>query len=241
MITASHGPEAAPIRQEKVQVCIFDAYGTLFDVHSAMARHSAAIGPRHEAVSRLWRQKQLEYTWIRALMGRHADFAVVTADSLDFALASHGIADPALRTALLDAYDTLAAFPEVPAMLQALKRRGMRTAILSNGTPAMLDAALRSAGIAELIDTTISVEEVGIYKAAPRVYRHAAERLGVAPGAISFQSANTWDAAAASQHGFQVVWVNRARAPREYGWVLECTEVHDLLSLPDLVGDRLSS
>ncbi len=225
-------------RRTAVEVCMFDAYGTLFDVHSAMARHAGDIGPHHEAVSRLWRQKQLEYTWIRALMGRHADFAVVTADSLDFALASLGIAVPALRAALLDAYDSLSAFPEVPSMLQVLKRRGMRTAILSNGTAAMLDAALRSAGIAELIDTTISIEEVGVYKAAPRVYEHAAGRLGVAPGAISFQSANTWDAAAGSDHGFRVVWVNRARAPREYGWVLDCTEVQDLSTLPDLVLDQ---
>jgi 2-haloacid dehalogenase len=219
----------------RVEACVFDAYGTLFDVHSAVSRHAAAVGPHAEQVSRLWRQKQLEYSWTRSLMRRHADFWTVTREGLDFALAAHGIADPALADTLMDAYRGLDAFPEVPAMLARLRERGVRTCILSNGSPPMLDDAVRSAGIGGLLDLVLSIEECGVYKPDPSVYAMTVERLGVAAGAISFQSSNVWDAAAAAANGFQVVWVNRTAQPLEYGWVLRGREVRDLSTLPDLV------
>jgi 2-haloacid dehalogenase len=219
-----------------IEVCVFDAYGTLFDVHSAVARHAGAVGPQAEAVSRLWRLKQLEYSWTRSLMRRYADFWAVTQEGLDFALASHGLADQGLREPLLDAYRSLACHVEVPAMLAALRAMGVRTAILSNGSPAMLAAAVESAGIGGLLDAVLSVEEVGVYKPDPSVYAMALERLGVAPGAACFQSSNPWDAAAAAANGFQVVWINRSGQPLEYGWVLRGHELRDLSGLPEIVG-----
>lgn len=221
--------------EKNIKACVFDAYGTLFDVHSAVSRHAAAVGPQADQVSRLWRQKQLEYTWIRALMGRHADFWVVTSEALDIALAVYGIENRNLRDQLMDAYLNLRAYPEVPAMLRQLKDAGMRTAILSNGSPKMLDAAVTSAGIADLLDAVLSVEEVGIYKPDPRVYRLAMDRLGVPASSISFQSSNVWDAAAAAANGFNVVWVNRMRQPHEFTWILNPHEIDTLADLPRIV------
>jgi 2-haloacid dehalogenase len=218
-----------------VEACVFDAYGTLFDVHSAVARHAASLGPQAESISRLWRAKQLEYSWTRSLMRRHEDFWTVTREGLDFALASHGVEDPGLRDLLMSAYRTLNAFPEVTEMLTLLKEQGVRTCILSNGSPGMLEEAVNSAGIAELIDLVLSIEEVGTYKPDPAVYAMTVRRLGVEPAAISFQSSNPWDAAAAADNGFQVVWVNRGRQPLEYGWVLRGREVRDLAGLPEIV------
>ncbi|MCP8938786.1 haloacid dehalogenase type II [Alsobacter sp. SYSU M60028] len=222
----------------QVRICLFDAYGTLFDVHSAVARHAGELGDAHEGVARLWRQRQLEYTWVRSLMGRHADFWTVTGEALDFALASHGLADPALRDRLMKSYSTLTPYPEVRAVLADLRERGLRNAILTNGSPAMIEAALASAGLTALVDDVITVEEVGVYKTDPRVYRHAIEALGVEPDAISFQSSNAWDAAAASDHRFRVVWVNRSGQPPEYRWVTTGVELPDLSGLPDHVAPR---
>jgi 2-haloacid dehalogenase len=222
----------------RVEACVFDAYGTLFDVHSAVARHAAAVGPQAEAVSRLWRTKQLEYSWTRSLMRRHADFWTVTREGLDFALAAHGLCDEVLARTLMDAYRRLDAFPEVPAVLARLKAAGLRTCILSNGSPAMLEDAVNSAGIAGLVDLVLSIEEAGVYKPDPSVYAMTVQRLGVARGAVSFQSSNPWDAAAACDNGFQVVWVNRSRQPLEYGWVLRGREVADLSGLPEIVLGR---
>lgn len=226
-------PPTTPPRP--VEVCIFDAYGTLFDVHSAVARHAGAVGPQAEAVSRLWRVKQLEYSWTRSLMRRHADFWTVTQEGLDFALASHGLAEAGLQERLLDAYRSLSCYPEVPAMLGALRAMGVRTAILSNGSPAMLADAVASAGLGELLDAVLSIEEVGVYKPDPSVYARAVERLGVERGAVCFQSSNPWDAAAAADNGFQVAWINRSAQPLEYGWVLRGHELRDLSGLPELV------
>jgi len=222
------------------RACVFDAYGTLFDVHSAVARHASAIGSRATELSQMWRTKQLEYTWIRSLAGRHADFWTVTGDALDFAMASFGVADPggALRARLMEAYLSLDAYPEVPEMLRRLKAKGLRTAILSNGSPDMLDRAVRSAGIGELLDGVFSVEEAGIYKPDPRVYRLAVDRLGGVPAErVAFLSSNAWDAAGAASFGFRVVWVNRTKQPAEYGWVLRPAAVLDsLATLPEIVG-----
>jgi 2-haloacid dehalogenase len=218
-----------------MKACVFDAYGTLFDVHSAVRRHAAACGENAEAISALWRQKQLEYTWTRSLMRRHADFEQVTGEGLDHALRVYGRDDPSLRQALMDAYLELDAYPEVPAVLRRLRADGIRTAILSNGSPATLAAAVRSAGIGDLLDAVYSVESVGVYKPDPRVYQLAADGLGLAKERIWFQSSNVWDAAAAGAFGFNVVWCNRGGAPIEYGWAFAPTEVRSLDELPDIL------
>jgi 2-haloacid dehalogenase len=202
-------------RLAPIEACVFDAYGTLLDVNSAAARCRDALGGQADALSGTWRRKQLEYTWLRSLMGVHADFAQVTADALDFALEKHGIEDAKLQQRLLDVYRELSAYPEVPQVLGALRQAGFKTAILSNGTPDMLGTAARAAGIAALCDDIISVESVGIYKPHPRVYQLAVDRLGVEAARICFLSSNGWDAAGAAQFGFRVVWINRTREPRE--------------------------
>ncbi len=217
-------------------VYVFDAYGTLFDVHSAVARLRDRLGPDAERLSELWRIKQMEYSWVRSLMHRHRDFWRLTEDALDYALATVGGIDPALRGPLLDAYRALEAYPEVPAVLAALKEKGARLAILSNGSPEMLAAATRSAGLDHLLDAVVSVEEAGIFKPDPRVYRLALDRFAVAPGDISFQSSNAWDAAGASAFGFSVVWINRKGQPREYSDAGRLRVARDLTALLDAQG-----
>jgi 2-haloacid dehalogenase len=195
---------------EGVKACVFDAYGTLFDVHGPLRKLEPEIGPKAEDISKLWRAKQLEYTWLRSLMGVHADFWHVTADALDYALEAYDIDDAGLKDELMALYLKLEPYPEVKEALQAVKGRSQRTAILSNGSPSMLDAAVRSAGLEKLLDMVLSVEDVGIYKPSRRVYRLAMQKLQLheAP-AICFVSANPWDAQAAAQFGFQVVRVDR--------------------------------
>ncbi len=195
---------------EGVRACVFDAYGTLFDVHAPIARLAAEIGPKADDISQLWRRKQLEYSWLRSLMGVHADFWHVTGDALDYALEVHGVSEPGLRDEIMALYLKLEAYPDVMETLEAVKARNQRTAILSNGSPSMLDSAVRSAGLEKLFDFVLSVEDVGIYKPSRRVYRLAMQKLQLqdAPS-ICFVSANTWDAQAAAQFGFQVVRVDR--------------------------------
>jgi len=219
-----------------IRACVFDAYGTLFDVHSAVGRLRARIGGEADALSQLWRTKQLEYTWLRALMGRHADFWQVTCDALDYALARHEIDPEAIREPLLQAYLTLDSYPEVPAMLERLQAAGFKRAILSNGEPRMLQAGAQSAGIAELLDAVLSVEEVGVFKPDPRVYQLAVDRLGVAPQAIAFQSSNAWDVHGAATFGLRPVWINRHGAPPERLPGAAEHELRDLAGLPDLLG-----
>ncbi|MFL5261524.1 MAG: haloacid dehalogenase type II [Anaeromyxobacteraceae bacterium] len=199
-----------------LRAALFDAYGTLFDVASAASAARDALGERWERVAEVWRSKQLQYTWLRSLEGRHADFAAVTADALDFALEAVGVArDAALRARLLDLYERLAAYPDARDALARARAAGLRTGILSNGTPAMLAAAVQSAGLADLLDAVISIEEVGIYKPHPSVYAHGAKRIGAAPAEILFVSSNGWDADGAKAFGYRVVWCNRAGAPQE--------------------------
>jgi len=198
-----HGSLAPP------EVCVFDAYGTLFDYASAAARCSAALGSQGESLTRLWREKQLQYTWLRSLQGEHADFRQVTIDALDFALASLGLDDPALRERLMASYLTLDPFPEVRGVLERIRGLGGRTAILSNGSPEMLRSAISSAGVESLLDAVLSVEEVGVYKPHPKVYQLAVDHLGVDSQRITFVSSNAWDAWAASAFGMRVVWCNR--------------------------------
>jgi len=219
-----------------IGAAVFDAYGTLFDYNAAAARCRAALGDKAEALSRLWRDKQLQYSWLRSLMGRHADFWQVTSDGLDYALATLGIADAALRDRLMDCYLTLDCFPEVPAMLARLRAAGMRTAILSNGSPRMLKAAVEGAGLGALLDASLSIEEAGIYKPHPKVYQLAVDRLGVAAGAIAFQSSNAWDAHGAAAFGFKAVWCNRyGQRPERLPGAL-AAEIRSLAELPPLLG-----
>ena len=176
---------------EGIRACVFDAYGTLFDYASAAARCSDVLGNRLAELNALWREKQLQYSWLRALQGRHAEFWQVTGDALDFAMATLGLTGSALRERLMNLYLTLDAFPEVPETLQRLKTAGLKTAVLSNGTTDMLQSAIANAGIGDLIDLVLSVEEVGVYKPHASVYQLAVGRLGVEREAISFQSSNS--------------------------------------------------
>jgi 2-haloacid dehalogenase len=192
-----------------IRACVFDAYGTLFDVNSATASSLGELGDRADALNRLWREKQLQYSWLRAAQGRHADFWQVTADALDFAFDSLGFNDPALRERLMRSYLVLQAFPEVSDALERLKGAGIKLAILSNGTPAMLQSAVQNAKLEGLFDAVLSVEQAGVYKPHPNVYRLAVNRLGIAAGEIAFVSSNGWDAYAASAFGLRVIWCNR--------------------------------
>jgi len=196
---------------EGIRACVFDAYGTLFDVSSPVQKLTLEIGDKAADLARLWRQKQLEYTWLRSLMGVHADFWHVTGDALDFSLEALKIEDPGLRDELMTLYLKLDAYPEVAEALKALKAKGKRMAILSNGSPSMLDSAVRASGLEKFFDMVFSVEDVGIYKPSRRVYRHAMQKLQIqdAPS-ICFVSANSWDAQAAAQFGFQAVRLARS-------------------------------
>jgi 2-haloacid dehalogenase len=219
-----------------VKACVFDAYGTLFDFAAAARRCRDVLGDGIDKLTALWRDKQLQYTWLRATQGRHADFWQVTGDALDFALETLRIEKPGLRDRLMDLYLTLDAFPEVPGVLARLKQEGLRTAILSNGSPAMLDAVVEAAGLDGFLDAVLSVEEVGVYKPHPKVYQLAVDRLDVAAEAIAFQSSNAWDAYAASAFGMQVVWCNRyGQSPERLPGAPDRT-VKSLAELPALVG-----
>ena len=223
-------------RLEGIRACVFDAYGTLFDYASAAAGCRDVLGDRVDRFTALWRDKQLQYTWLRTLQQEHADFWHVTGDALDFALATFGIDDAAVRQRLMNLYLTLEPFPEVPGTLQRLKDAGFKTAILSNGSPAMLAAAVANARIGGFLDAVLSVEEVGHYKTHPKVYQLAVDRLATEPGAISFQSSNAWDAHAASAFGMRVVWCNRYGQVRERLPGAPDHEVRDLAELPALLG-----
>jgi 2-haloacid dehalogenase len=192
-----------------IRACVFDAYGTIFDFGSAAARCAGIPDEKRGALTTLWRDKQVQYTWLRSLQGQYADFWQVTGDALDFTLDSLDIATPALRTQLMNLYLTLSAFPEVPQTLRALREAGFVTAILSNGTPSMLESAVRGAGLESLFDAVLSVDALGVYKTDPRVYQYALSRLGITAAQVSFQSSNAWDAFAASAFGMRVVWCNR--------------------------------
>jgi 2-haloacid dehalogenase len=219
---------------ELPKACVFDAYGTLFDYASAAARCGEILGAQREQLNGIWRDKQLQYTWLRSLQGKHADFWQVTGDALDFALETLGLEAAALRGRLMDAYRTLEAFPEVPEVLERLKRKGIATAILSNGSREMLQSAISGARIGGLLDAVLSVEEVGVYKPHPKVYQLAVDRLGIPRQAISYQSSNAWDAWAASAFGMRVVWCNRYAQPRERLPGLPDHQVNSLNELPFL-------
>lgn len=231
-------------RFEGIEACVFDAYGTLFDVHSAVARCRDDFGLKVEAaqvMSDTWRTKQLSYSWLRSLMGpqHYVPFWQVTGDALDFALetAFPGGSPTGLRQALMDSYRTLDTYPEVLGVLEALKAGGMKTAILSNGSPEMLESVCESTGCAPLFDAVLSVDELGVFKPDPRVYQLAMAALRVStPGSISFQSSNAWDAAAAAAFGFRVAWCNRFGQARERLPGAPDIELKTLEPLPTIVG-----
>ncbi|WP_136634495.1 haloacid dehalogenase type II [Pseudooceanicola onchidii] len=222
-----------------ITTCIFDAYGTLFDV-SAAARQ-AADEPGMEALSDIWpalaedwRRKQLEYSWLRAVTGAHTNFWQVTQDGLDWAMEHHGLSGAKLRDRLLQLYRDLAAYPEVPDMLTRLKERGLATGILSNGSPEMLADAVRSAGIGGLLDDVLTVESVGVFKPARAVYDLVGARFGCGADAVLFVSSNGWDAASAASYGFTTAWVNRRGDPVDRLPGRPHHEVADLTHIPDL-------
>jgi 2-haloacid dehalogenase len=222
-------------------LAVFDAYGTLFDVDAA-ARMAASEPGGAELVkhwpqlSADWRRKQLEYTWLRSLAGAYVDFWQITQDALDWALDAAGLDDPGLRARLLDLYRHLAAFDEVPEVLRALKAQGVRLAILSNGSRDMLADAVTSAGLTDIFDAVLSVDEVSIFKPARTVYDLVGARFGTAPGDVLFVSSNGWDICSGAAYGFRTLWVNRAAVPMDRLYGAPDAQTRDLHALPDLIG-----
>lgn len=209
---------------------VFDAYGTLFDVHAAVRRHAEAVGPDGQQLSEIWRAKQLEYSWVRTMMGAFQDFWQLTEQALDHAFEKVPSANRSARHDLLDAYWRLDCYPEVPAVLKALKADGARLAILSNGSRAMLEAAVKSAALDPLLDDVFSVDDIGRFKTDPQVYDMVTTAWRLYPDAVSFQSSNRWDIAGATKFGFRTVWINRANQPDEY------RDFSPALILPSLEG-----
>ena len=209
---------------------VFDAYGTLFDVHSAVRRHADAVGPDGQLLSEIWRAKQLEYSWTRALMGQWRDFWALTEEALDHAFERVPSADKSLRPQLLEAYFRLDCYPEVPAVLKALNATRTCAPILCNGSVQMLDCASWDAALDTVIDDVFSVDELKTFKTDPAVYDMVTTAYRLYPGAVSFQSSNRWDVAGATKFGFRTVWINRARMPDEY------RDLSPSLILPDLNG-----
>jgi len=224
-----------------ITTCVFDAYGTLFDV--AGAARQAAAEPGQDVLARVWpklaedwRRKQLEYTWLRAITREHTDFRRVTEDGLDWAMEASNLSNPALRTRLMALYDELPAYAEVPKMLHHLKEMGLQTAILSNGSPDMLASAIASAGIGGDLDAVLSVEQVGIFKPDARVYGMVGAHFGTEAGQVLFVSSNGWDAASAAGFGFATAWVNRAGLPMDRLPHRPAHVLTDLSAIPDLAG-----
>ena len=214
-----------------VEAVVFDAYGTLFDVHSAVGRHAAAIGPETIRLSEIWRAKQLEYSWVLSLAGRYEPFWTLTERALDFAFARCPTVDRAVRPLLLEAYRSLECYPEVPALLDALHARGLATGVLSNGDPEMLRDAIASAGLSGRLDAVLSVDAARTFKTSPRTYDLVLAALQVKPGAIVFVSSNRWDIAGAAAFGFTPVWANRLGLPDEYPGLEPAAVVTDLSEL----------
>lgn len=224
------------LARSDIDACVFDAYGTLFDYASAAKRVADRLGGDAEKLTELWRLKQLQYTWLRSLMGRFVDFWHVTGESLDYALGAIGRADPALRALLMQQYLSLDAYPEVPETLRALRGAGIRTAILSNGSMSMLTGAINSSGLAPLLDATFSVDAAQVYKPHPSVYQIAVEGLAVPKERICFMSSNAWDACGAANFGFRVVWINRTGQQAERLPGTPEATLRSLAELPGLLG-----
>ncbi len=220
-----------------IRAAVFDAYGTLLDVHAAMQRHANRLPPDWERISAEWRTKQLEYSWVRTLTGpaHHRDFWRVTQDALAFVAARHGITDPAVLELLLGAYRHLSPYGDAAPTLKSLRAQGLQTAILSNGDPGMLNAAVGAAGLAPQLDAVLSVEDIGVFKPDPRVYTLMTQRFGLVPEQIAFVSSNAWDAQAAAAFGARVFWCNRTQQPDEYDLASKATVISGLADLPSLL------
>jgi 2-haloacid dehalogenase len=217
-----------------VRVFVFDAYGTLFDVHAAIGSHRAAAGPEADRFSEIWRVKQLEYAWMLSAAGHYQDFWTLTERALDYAFARVPSVDKGLRASLLEAYFKLDAFPDARTALAALKAKGLKTAILSNGNPKMLSGAVATARIGADLDAVLSVDTIRIYKPRREVYALVTDAFGVTPGEVAFVSSNRWDVMGATAFGFRCVWVNRAGMPEEYPEFAPARMVRDLASLASL-------
>ncbi len=219
----------------RVAAAIFDAYGTLLDVHAAMSRHAARLGPNWQAISADWRTKQIEYSWLRSRAGatHHRDFWRLTEDALAWSAARRGVTDRMLLSDVLEAYRRLDAFADAAPVLTRLRDGGIDRAILSNGEPGMLADAVRAGHIEPLLDAVLSVEAAGVFKLDPRVYRLATERFGLPAERMALVCCNPWDAFGARAFGFQVFWINRGGAPDEYDLATTATELCDLAALPD--------
>jgi 2-haloacid dehalogenase len=202
----------------QVDAVLFDAYGTLFDVHAPAAALNTRLGPVAADISKVWRQKQLEYSWTLSLRGRYRSFWQLTAEALDYALEAHGLAgETTLRNSLLADYRRLKAYPEVPGLLQQLQQAGLRLALLSNGDPDLLDDLVDHAELRAFLPANVSVSVAGIFKPDQRIYQLGIDRLGIdTPARCAFVSSNAWDAAGAAQFGLRVFWINRNRQPIEY-------------------------
>jgi 2-haloacid dehalogenase len=217
-----------------IQVFAFDAYGTLFDVHAAIARHRAAAGPDADRFSEIWRTKQLEYAWMLSAAGHYQDFWTLTERALDHAFARVPSVDKGLRARLLEAYFKLDAFPDARAALTALNAKGQKTAILSNGNPTMLSGAVGAAKIGADLDAVLSVDAIRIYKPRREVYALVTDTFGVTPAEVAFVSSNRWDVMGAASFGFRCVWVNRAAMPEEYPEFAAVKVVRELSALANL-------
>jgi 2-haloacid dehalogenase len=214
-----------------IRAILFDVYGTLLDVHSVIAREGKELGASADGVSRLWRQKQLEYTWVWSLRGEYRSFQALTESALDYALAAHGVDSNALKVRLLSAYRRLDAFPEVTAAIADLRRRGLRLAALSNGDPDMLAAGLQSAGLRDALDTILSVAPLRTYKPDRQVYELGRSWAAAPAQEIAFVSANAWDAGGAAAFGFRTFWIDRAGQPAEYDIPRHATVISSLADL----------
>jgi|AACY02.6.fsa_nt_gi 2-haloalkanoic acid dehalogenase, type II len=196
-----------------IKACVFDAYGTIFDLISATDRRSAELGDQAGPLGDIWRSKQLQYTWLRSLTGHYTSFWQVTQDALDYAMAQLGLDDPTLRDHLLAGYKELKAYDDVAPVLDRLQKAGMGTAILSNGSRDMLEPVVENAGLSPWLDVVLSVEDSQIFKPDYRVYQQACDYFELPPEAICFLSSNGWDAAGAASFGFHVAWINRGDLP----------------------------
>ena len=217
-----------------VRAYIFDAYGTLFNVHAAIARHRDRIGPDADRISDLWRTKQLEYSWTLTSMGRYENFERLTERALDFAMARFGKSDATLRADLLASYQKLDAYTDAKETLGALKKAGFTTGVLSNGSPGMLHAAVKNAGLHDMLDPVLSVDSLGFYKPRNEVYALVTEALKAAPETVAFVSSNRWDIAGAANFGFKPVWINRSKMPDEYPDLKPVAAIDSLAALPAL-------
>jgi 2-haloacid dehalogenase len=227
---------AAAFPADTVRACVFDAYGTLFDTRAAAERCRDRLGDRADTLTRIWRTKQLEYSWLRSLRGDFVDFWHVTGESLDYAMKMVGVADPALRSRLLESYFILDAFPDAAPTVQRIRAAEIKTAILSNGATTMLTAAVGHAGLQAAFDAVLSVDEVRVYKPHPHVYQMACDRLGVPAEGVCFVSANAWDASGAAHFGFRVAWLNRAGGIFDTLPGTPAAEIGALTALPALLG-----